>query len=115
MDFMRKYSSRTQISTVKLLLWAGISRSKFYDWASRYGKVNEHNALVPRDFWLESWEKEAILGFYQDHPLEGYRRITYMMMDQDIVAVSPSTVYRILQGADLLMKEKDVEIIVQRA
>jgi transposase InsO family protein len=101
---MKKYSRRTQISTMKLLLWAGITRSKFYDWARRYGKVNEHNALVPRDFWLESWEKEAILGFYQDHPLEGYRRVTYMMMDQDIVAVSPSTVYRILQGADLLQK-----------
>jgi len=101
---MRTYSQRTQISAAKLLLWAGISRSKFYDWARRYGKVTEHNTLVPRDFWLEAWEKEAIITFYQNHPLEGYRRVTYMMMDQDIVAVSPSTVYRILQGADLLRK-----------
>jgi putative transposase len=101
---MKKYSRRTEISTTRLLSWAGISRSKFYDWARRYGKENEHNALVPRDFWLESWEKDAILAFYLDHPLEGYRRLTYMMMDEDIVAVSPSTVYRVLQGADLLRK-----------
>ena len=26
---------------------------KFYDWRERYGKVNEHNGWVPRDFWLE--------------------------------------------------------------
>ena len=30
--------------------------SKFYDWRERYGKVNEHNRLVPRDHWLEAWE-----------------------------------------------------------
>lgn len=25
----------------------------------RYGKVNEHNAQIPRDFWFESWEWDA--------------------------------------------------------
>ena len=29
----------------------------------RYGRVNEGNGWVPRDFWLEVWEKQAILGF----------------------------------------------------
>lgn len=90
----------------KLLSWAGLSRSKYYEWKKRYGKENEHNGLVPRDFWIEAWEKDAILAFYLDHPLEGYRRITYMMMDLNIVAVSPSTVYRVLQGADMLRKWK---------
>jgi transposase InsO family protein len=103
-DYIRKYSDRTEISTSKLLSWAGISRSKYYEWAKRYGKENEHNGLVPRDFWLEVWEKDAIIAFYLEHALEGYRRVTYMMMDEDIVAVSPSTVYRILEGADLLRK-----------
>ena len=27
------------------------------------------------------------------YPLEGYRRLTYMMIDSDIVAVSPSSVF----------------------
>jgi hypothetical protein len=26
--------------------------------------VNEHNGWVPRDFWLEDWEKQAIIGFH---------------------------------------------------
>jgi len=85
-----------------MVKWIGIARSKFYDWRSRYGKLNEHNAWIPRDFWLTDWEKQAIIDYYLDHPLEGYRRLTYMMIDADIVAVSPSSVYRVLKNADLL-------------
>ncbi len=80
----------------------GIGRSKYYEWRRRYGKVNEHNAWIPRDHWLEDWEKEGIITYCLDHPGEGYRRLTYMMMDEDIVAVSPSSVYRVLKGAGLL-------------
>jgi putative transposase len=88
---------------VKLfVLWLGIALSKFYDWRKRYGKVNEHNALVPRDDWLEAWEKQAILDFHDRHPLEGYRRLTFMMLDADVVAVSPSSVYRVLKQAGRL-------------
>ena len=49
----------------------------------RYGCVNEHNAWVPRDFWLQEWEKQAILDFYRQHPLQGYRRLTFMMLDAE--------------------------------
>jgi transposase-like protein len=79
--------------------WLAISPSKFYDWKARYGKVNEHNAMVPRDHWLEEAEKAAILDFETLYPLEGYRRLTFMMLDADVVAVSPSSVYRVLKQA----------------
>jgi hypothetical protein len=72
--------------------------------AGRYGKVNEHNGWVPRDFWLEDWEKQAIIGFHLKNPLEGYRRLTFMMLDADVVAVSPSSVWRVLSQAGLLTK-----------
>ena len=88
----------------RFITWLGIAPSKYYDWQSRYGKANEHNALIPRDFWLEDWEKQAIINFYLEHPLEGYRRLTYMMLDRDIVAVSPSSVYRVLSAAELLRR-----------
>ena len=84
------------------LAWLGIGASKFHDWRKRFGKANEHNALVPRDWWLEDWEKQAILAYYPKHPLDGYRRLTYMMLDEDVVAVSPSSVYRVLRTAGLL-------------
>lgn len=79
-----------------------MSKSKFYTWIDRYGKANEHNALVPRDFWLEEWEREAMIKFCVDNPLDGYRRLTYMMLDGNIVAVSPATTWRVLSKAGLL-------------
>ena len=42
------------------------------------GCSNEHNGWVPRDFWLELWEKEAIIEFHLKNPLEGYRRLTFI-------------------------------------
>lgn len=101
-DYVRYWSRRTGISYRRIVQWIGIPRSKFYQWRERYGKVNEHNAWIPRDFWLRDWEKQAILDFWSTHSREGYRRMTYMMLDADTVAVSPSTVYRVLQDAGVL-------------
>ena len=84
------------------MAWLGIARGKYFEWCKRYGKVNEHNALVPRDHWLLEEEKRAILAFHQKFPLEGYRRLAFMMIDQDVVAASPSSVYRVLAAAGVL-------------
>jgi transposase InsO family protein len=84
-----------------------VTKSKLYDWIHRYGKANEHNAPIPRDFWLEDWERQAIIDFYLKNPLEGYRRLTFMMLDQDVVAVSPSSTYRVLAKAQLLKRWSD--------
>jgi hypothetical protein len=69
-----------------------------------YNKAYEHNGKVPRDHWLTDQEKQAIIQFHFDHPLNGYRRLTYMMMDANIVACSPSTVHRLLSSAGLLQR-----------
>jgi transposase InsO family protein len=98
-DYVRRWSSRTEIAICTLVLWVGIRLSKYHDWRRRYGKVNEHNAWIPRDWWLEDWEKEAIVRFAWEYPLEGYRRLAFMMLDRDMVAVSPSSVYRVLKAA----------------
>jgi putative transposase len=84
--------------------WLGITESKFYAWRMRYGKASEHNARVPRDWWLEPGEKQAILDFHATYPLEGYRRLAFMMLDRDVVAVSPSSVYRVLHAAGLMRR-----------
>ena len=95
-DFVRCWSEASEIGAGRFVGWLGVSSSKFYDWRERYGRVNEHNGWVPRDFWLEDWEKQAIINFHLKNPLEGYRRLTFMMLDADIVAVSPSSVWRVL-------------------
>ena len=45
--------------------------------------------LGARDWWLEEWEKQGIIRFSFEYPLEGYRRLAFMMLDRDVVAVSP--------------------------
>ena len=104
MDFVRDWSERTEIRATRMVTWIGIASSKYHDWQGRYGQVNEHNATIPRDHWLEEEEKQAILGFQREYPLEGYRRLTFMMLDRDIVAVSPSSVYRVLKEAGAIRR-----------
>ena len=50
--------------------------------------------------------KRAIVDFHDRHPLEGYRRLTFMMLDDDVVAVSPASVYRVLKQANRLDRRR---------
>ena len=101
-DFVRGWSDKTEIPVCRFLSWIAIGTSKFHDWKQRFGMVNEHNAWVPRDHWLTDDEKERVRVFARAHPLEGYRRLTFMMLDADQVACSPASVYRVLKAAGLL-------------
>ncbi len=103
-DFVNIWSSKAEMNVDQMVGRIGIRRSKFYQWQKRYGKVNEHNSWVPRDNWLEEYEKKAIVDYYQLHYQDGYRRLTFMMLDENIVAVSPSSVYRVLVEAGVMRK-----------
>jgi putative transposase len=96
----------TAITFGRLLPWLELCPRKFARWRERYGKANEHNAAVPRDHWLEPREKEAIISYALAHPLEGYRSLTFMMLDADVAAVAPSTAYRVLKAAGLIGRAK---------
>ena len=102
-DFVQRWAEKTAVPIARFLEWLELS-NKFYDWRQRYGQVNHHNGKVPRDFWLHDWEKQRILDFQLLYPQEGYRRLTYMMIDAGIVAVSPASVYRVLHQAGRLAR-----------
>ena len=59
---------------------------------------------MPRDHWLTEEEKRTIIAFAYDHPLDGYRPLTFMMLDADLVAASPTSVWRVLHQAGLLAR-----------
>lgn len=94
----------TGLTLKTILPWVGIPRSKYYQWCRRLGAELTPHGPIPRSHWLLSWEREAIIAFAKEHPAEGYRRLTYMMLDADVVAVSPSSTYRILRDAGLLQR-----------
>jgi transposase InsO family protein len=87
-----------------LLKWADLNSSKYYAWQERQGQENRHNGRIPKTHWLLEAEKEAIRQYYRAHPGEGYRRLSYMMLDEGIAAVSPGSVYRVLTTAGLLKR-----------
>lgn len=101
---MRKWTAATEVTSKQLLVWIGLWSSTYSGWTRSYGKAYEHNGWIPRDHWLDESEKQAIIQYHFDHPLEGYRRLTYMMLDADVVACSSGTVYRVLSQAGLLKR-----------
>lgn len=108
MDYIHHWTDRAELPQTQFLGWLELGPSKFHQWKQRYGKANEHNGQVPRDSWLEDWEREAILVYHDRHPLEGYRSLTFMMLDDDVVAVSPASVYRVLKTAGRLDRRGNV-------
>ena len=99
---MAKWSRKTELPAKPFVAWIGIAHGKFYQWKQHYGRAHEHNGQVPRDHWIEPWERHAIVDYFDAHPLDGYRRLSFMMLDDDVVAVSPSTTFRVLRAAGRL-------------
>jgi transposase InsO family protein len=101
-DFVRPFSARTEQSVRWVLARLGVAPAQYYRWITRYGHANTPNGPVPRDHWLHPAERDAILADHDTHAREGYRRMTYLMLDANVVAVSPATVYRVLRAAGVL-------------
>jgi len=106
-DYVRYWAHRTGILVGRLLASLGIPSSKYYDWCKRRGRDNRHNGQIPRAHWLLDGEKAAIRAYQQEHPEEGYRRLAYMMLDANVAAASPSSVYRVLKDADQLRRNRN--------
>jgi putative transposase len=94
----------SEITKTRLLNLIGIYSSKYYEWVNREGQPNKHNGIIPKLHWILPWESLAIIAYAKAHTGEGYRRLTYMMIDDNIFAVSPSTTYRVLKNAGLLSR-----------
>jgi putative transposase len=103
-EYIATMSNKTHISKQQLIDWLGISSSKYYQWQNRLGAPNQHNGHCIREHWILPQERQAIIKYCRHHTDEGYRRLTYMMIDEDIVYVSPSTTYRVLKQAGLLSR-----------
>ena len=103
-DTLIEYKTRTGIPVNRLLKYLKLKESKYYEWRKRYGVANRHNGNIVKATWLFKHEKEAIIEYAINNREEGYRRLCYRMIDEDVVYVSPSSVYRVLNRAGLLYK-----------
>ena len=89
----------------------GLTRSVYYDWLERQKEGTlADRVVVPRSPLAALPEEvEATVGYAKAQPRQGYRRLTWMMIDGDIAYLTPSTVYRILDRYDLLYRWKRPE------
>ncbi len=94
--------SMSALTVKDLVARLRMPRSRFYAWVRRRGLPNRHNGKTPKGHWILPWERQGIIEYCKDKLLVGYRRLTYMMLDADIVAVSPATTYRVLKTEGLL-------------
>jgi transposase InsO family protein len=102
LDFIKHWSARAGVDKKHLLAWLALAKSTYSAWLKRYGMNNKHIGLIPRNHWLLEAEKQAIVAFHHRNPLEGYRRLSYLMLDANVVAASASSVYRVLKAAGVL-------------
>jgi len=101
--------ARTDWTIRRILKRLRLPKSRYYDWKRREEEQlledlfpaprNSPHAILPE-------EKEAVIGYALAQVKEGYRRLAWMMIDEDVAYVSPTSVYRILSDADLLYRWK---------
>ena len=101
-DFVRAFTTQTALTSRWVLVRLGVAPGQYYRWTAGYGRIHAPHGTIPRDHWLTPGERQAILDYHERHPLDGYRRLAFMMLDAEVVAVSPATVYRVLRAAGRL-------------
>lgn len=106
MEFIDHIKELTSIPTQDILNYITLNRSTWYNWRNRQSgdRLKDEKPVGRNPAQLLEWEEDAIVEYYLTHQEQGYRRISFMMMDEDIVYVSPSTVYRCLKRHGLLMR-----------
>ena len=101
--------SRTGWTVRRILEHLRLTRSRYYDWKRRAeDQLLEDVFPGPRSspHAILAEEKGAVIAYALAHPRDGYRRLAWMMIDEDVAYVSPTSAYRILSNADLLYRWK---------
>jgi transposase InsO family protein len=83
----------------------GVPRSVYYAWKARESLEDKTGARC-RLYEVLPEERAAICQFALAFPKIGYRKLTWMMVDAAVACVGESTVYRVLNEADLLWRWK---------
>jgi transposase InsO family protein len=108
LSFIDHLKEMTGASTSKLVKDLGLNKATFYNWLKRREafRLEDHKPVGRNPKALLPWERQAIIDYYlkQDDHYKGYARLCYEMIDADVVYSSPSTVYRVLSKAGLLMR-----------
>ena len=100
--------ARTGWTVRRVLARLGLARSTYRAWLERLGNdaLADRPTAAPALDAILPEETTAVLAYALAHPQDGYRRLTWQMIDADVAYLSPSSVYRLLRDADLLYRWK---------
>ena len=108
MDEVERAQVRSGQSLNTILEQLGLPRATYYRWVDRAesGALADRT-VVPHRKALPPTPEEvaAVRDFALDHPALGYKRLTWLMVDQDVAHLRPYQVYRILDEYDLLFRK----------
>ena len=92
---------------ISILSQLELPRATYYRWTGRAqaGQL-EDRVVVPHRKALPPTphEVDAVCDGALTFPATGYKRLTWLMVDQDVAYLRPYQVYRILKGRDLLAR-----------
>ena len=109
MTTVKRISDQYKVAQLVLIASSGVGISTFYKWESQFGMQRIMRTRKPPCTWLTHDEKLDIIAYAMEHPGEGYRRLTYMMIDENVAFASPSTVYRVLKKENILNRYNNVK------
>lgn len=100
---IKLHMQRTGMGLGQILTLYRISRSTYYSWFKSTGElISERKKRNRSDTALLPEEIEALKIFRTDYPDVGYKKLTWMMIDTNIVFLSESTAYRQLKRLNML-------------
>jgi putative transposase len=83
----------------------GVAPRSYYRWLKEEARAKDRPAepsppVSPYEALSE--EKKAVIAYARKHPEPRHRELAWRMVDEDVAFLSPSTVYRVLKGANLV-------------
>jgi len=92
----------------RILALVGLSKARYSAWTKRAAAsaLTDRRPIAPACDAVLPEEKAAVVAYALAHPKDGYRRLTWEMIDADVAYLSESSVYRILRDAELLARWK---------
>ncbi len=105
MQIVQQTKRRPGWRVVKTLAARGIRASVYYAWKGRQS-LEDQISRPCRVYEILPEKRAAICDYALQYPKIGYRKLTWMMLDEGTACVGESTVYRVLSEADLLWRWK---------
>ena len=108
LDAIKKMTGLGMVTVGQAAQGLCVSRATYYRWKGRdkTDSLSDRRSEAKGYYGPLPEEEQAVMEYAKAHPRDGYRRLCWQMVDEDVVYLSPSAVYRVLDRHDLLYRWK---------